>query len=786
MTFNPHQWYLQGLGLGVSNTFIGGVSATINTPELLATTIGTTVANIKNFKIVGENIECIILNTYSIKASAFRYNTDLTYYRDLEGKIINISSYGFGECEKLSLVELPEILSITGGYVFRNETSITHGLSVITPKLTNLGNSVFYGCNRYIVSLYAPLLVTAGLTTLVDQTFYTIHLSSVLYVNPSLATSNGGAEEGDVAYVRGRNNNSIRYVTNFSIPNQITDLSVQTVFATEIRLSFTAPTGTNAIDYYDVFVDGVYNNRGNYDGVFAVRLQPNTTYNIKVVPVDMFFNKSTSNEITVQTNTTYSSVAPVLSLTQFRGIQAYLGYTKPAGAYAFSKFNIYVDGLLYISLTALNYSMINRFQGISYAITVTQVDIYGIESPVSNTLNYLNDGSLIPATVTNFTLEPRGIEAYMTYSTPSVGFNVWYNLYRNGALIVSMTTATILRQKPIPFNISYDYQIRSSDQYGNINPVLSAPITYINNQQYKPEQITAITVVETFNTAVRMAITIPAAMFQIESYTVNISGVLQSSASNTFIVFGLVHNVATDITVTCVDIYGNISDISPVFSITASGTGTGYTQLFNAYFKFDGDLVDTMGLISATASGTPVYETAKVGQGVKGITSATNAINTNQNTLIGGRKEFTISGIYKTNLLKNSNVLFAQWSNAPFEILLRGNISGGLQLYLTTDKGLINGVLIGTTNETINFHHLVITYDGVNVKCYLNKILQNTTVITGTVVLNNTKKEYFLGGYDTPSFGNYTIDEFVFWKQAINQTVVNDIYDKQMNGISLI
>jgi len=49
------------------NTYIGGVSATINTPALLASTLGISASRIKLFSTIGSDIQCAIIGgSYSI------------------------------------------------------------------------------------------------------------------------------------------------------------------------------------------------------------------------------------------------------------------------------------------------------------------------------------------------------------------------------------------------------------------------------------------------------------------------------------------------------------------------------------------------------------------------------------------------------------------------------------------------------------------------------------------------------------------------------------------------
>ena len=118
-----------------------------------------------------------------------------------------------------------------------------------------------------------------------------------------MATINAGGVEGYLANAISRGA-TVRYVTNFTPPNPITTLTSGTVTSTTIQLNFTPPTGsTNAIDYYEVWLNGVDSGKTvTASGQNVTGLTTATSYDIELITVDIFYNKSVkSNKITVST-----------------------------------------------------------------------------------------------------------------------------------------------------------------------------------------------------------------------------------------------------------------------------------------------------------------------------------------------------------------------------------------------------------------------------------------------------------------------------------------------------
>ena len=204
------------------NTFIGGVSATLNTPALVAAKLNISVARIKAFKIVGENIEfAVVGGGYTIPASCFINNTEIKSYIDADGlvseftggqefrnstiqtvnfpnvttfnnsilnfyncvfltsvsfpKLTRIFTQAFQLCTSLSTIELP-LLTVTGTFAFANASS----LSILNiPKCSNLGGSSTY-----------------------NNVFEGIKIGCTINTNISLKTNNAGGVDGDLTYAK--------------------------------------------------------------------------------------------------------------------------------------------------------------------------------------------------------------------------------------------------------------------------------------------------------------------------------------------------------------------------------------------------------------------------------------------------------------------------------------------------------------------------------------------------------------------------------------------------------
>lgn len=260
------------------NTYVGGISASVGTAALLAVKLGISVGNITNFTIVGSDIKCTIIGSYAIPASAFTANANITYFNDADG-----------------------LVSSTG---FKSFYQATNLLYVFFKNATNIGTQSFDGDGLYmkIHTVYTPSATSYGTTNGNDVVFRGNYTGLRVYVNPALATNNAGSPDGDLSYLTGVSVGGIvKYVTNYTSPGVVSDLSVGNIYSEAIQLNFTPPSSANAIDFYEVFVDGIFKSRIKNNGDHINGLTISTSYTISIYAVDVFYNKSLSNSITVTT-----------------------------------------------------------------------------------------------------------------------------------------------------------------------------------------------------------------------------------------------------------------------------------------------------------------------------------------------------------------------------------------------------------------------------------------------------------------------------------------------------
>lgn len=287
-----------------TNTEIGGVASTISTPALLASKLAIDVSRIANFSIVGSNIKCRINGNYSIIASAFGSTSTITYYYDSEGLVNSFTEANtFSSCSSLYDLLFPGLSSVFGSYNF----NITPMLKTIElPYLVSTSNASFaYGSGTFIKKIYIPRCTSLGSSSGDNGVFSGITTGSIVYCNPALATNNAGGPDGDLAYAISQGA-TVRYVANYTASSPVTTLSSGTIFNTAIQLNFTPPSSTNAIDYYEVFVNGVYNKTILGSGEYITGLSVNTSYQLTIYARDIFYNKSLVSNIVTQSTSNYS------------------------------------------------------------------------------------------------------------------------------------------------------------------------------------------------------------------------------------------------------------------------------------------------------------------------------------------------------------------------------------------------------------------------------------------------------------------------------------------------
>lgn len=301
-----------------TNTYIGGIATTIATSSALAAKLGISVGAISNFSVVNSNIKCKITGSYVIPYQAFR-GMNISYFTDLDNLVTNIGSEAFANVPNPCILSFKGVVSLTGAFII----SMSRNMTIELDNCTTISNGAFGDIINS--TIYIPRCVNLGSTS-GNNLVFQYSKSSKIYCHSSLSTSNSGGVEGDIVDMISRGG-TVVYVTNFTAPNPVTTLATGTIYKSAVQLIFTPPSGTNSIEFYEVYVDGIFNNKIYASGEYGTGLIPSTYYNITIYAIDIYYNKSlVSNTVTQSTN--------IITATPTSGLVSYYKMDETSGTTA--------------------------------------------------------------------------------------------------------------------------------------------------------------------------------------------------------------------------------------------------------------------------------------------------------------------------------------------------------------------------------------------------------------------------------------------------------------------
>ncbi len=193
-----------------------------------------------------------------------------------------------------------------------------------------------------------------------------------------------------------------------------------------------------------------------------------------------------------------------------------------------------------------------------------------------------------------------------------------------------------------------------------------------------------------------------------------------------------------------------------------------------AYYKLDGDSTDEVASNDGTDTNI-TYSAAngKIVQGA-GFNGITSKIDLGTGIYFGGTQNVSYSfWLYMTD----DNPGGYEWYLRDYKdtVYVRsGNGTNGYYFGLTgTSSG---GVAGSTTLIKGNWYHIVVTYDGINAKVYLNGSPDGSTPTTGNVT-DSDAVHAFIGSYSTSAFTLGNIDEVGVWERALTSTEVSQLWN---------
>lgn len=175
------------------------------------------------------------------------------------------------------------------------------------PLLTSIAGTYTFENSTSIELIYMPLCDTLGSSTGDNNIFSGCNSGLVVVVDPSLETANGGSPDGDLVYVTGTLGGTVIYSANQTAPSAISDLALDTAYGGTLVVDWTAPSSTNTIIYYKLYVNGVFHSKTTDISALIGGLTKSTNYEITVTAVDEYYNESdASNTLSTSTASTFT------------------------------------------------------------------------------------------------------------------------------------------------------------------------------------------------------------------------------------------------------------------------------------------------------------------------------------------------------------------------------------------------------------------------------------------------------------------------------------------------
>jgi len=205
-----------------------------------------------------------------------------------------------------------------------------------------------------------------------------------------------------------------------------------------------------------------------------------------------------------------------------------------------------------------------------------------------------------------------------------------------------------------------------------------------------------------------------------------------------------------------------------------------------AYYKFDeqdtsgtGKIVDSLGINNGTNAGGD-NSSGKLGTAYD-YNGASDYIDLNTKTLLGGVSAFTISTWVWHDATGSTDFIFGSWATANFVMMIR--IDDTALGFYTRTSGVIGGTT-QTLSTTGAWIHIVAIYNGTTMMTYVNGVESATRYTqTGTITATGTVN-YTLGA-GASGYWDGKIDEVGIWNRSLTDAEIVQLYNSG-NGITYI
>jgi hypothetical protein len=317
---------------------------------------------------------------------------------------------------------------------------------------------------------------------------------------------------------------------------------------------------------------------------------------------------------------------------------------------------------------------------------------------------------------------------------------------------------------------------------------LGATIRYVSN--FTAPITPTITAVSTLNATYIKIVDAGGSINTVEYFEVTINGTYYGKVIPNGYILGLSPSTTYFILLKAVDIYFNKSVLSAPLSASTNTTDISHpTANIKAYYKMEGNVNDSAGSNNGTATAI-TYTDGVVGQTAV-FNGSTSIIKSNSLDFdIFGTTPFSFTALVNlTSLPTGSNtygIIAIQENTTPSTVDKSIRITSTGKVILYAYDGAVKNATSAAGKIAINTNYVLVgTYDGVNLKVYINGVLEATLAASGTFNFTNpTLAISHISGTTVATNGK--IDEVVMWSSALTSGEALSVSSKILSGQHLI
>ena len=218
---------------------------------------------------------------------------------------------------------------------------------------------------------------------------------------------------------------------------------------------------------------------------------------------------------------------------------------------------------------------------------------------------------------------------------------------------------------------------------------------------------------------------------------------------------------------------GIIDNVTFIANSSASSTPSWQTGMVS-WWRFNGNANDYYGRNNGTVNGSTLISTGcKSGQ-CYSFDGVNDYINVNNSQSLNITKNITIAAWIKWNTADDFSGFVMKTTNSAW--------IDGYGLYAHSDNTVDFYVVEFSTNVAKKsftadgmWHHVVGTYNGSNVRIYVDGVEGTPDSYSGDITTTNTP--LFIGQGDSSENFNGSIDEVMIWNRPLNSTEIQQIYN---------